>query len=296
MASTSKAFKKCVDPCPRYLTPDNTRSLRLFVWAKSTHAMSLRGQSACTVSCSLWESSVLICPSFRGKRGSRLLPAIRYPLLPRHGGDWNRGVRSWIWPMSWRRTAPFRVRRPKTRVSCWIVMMRSFWHQIQRLVLCWVMPRKSRRCWGWGSWDWTLSILLHCIWMSFWRLWIIKINLSGHKSPAQASLPSFINLDVEVEKEWKKLISRIHRFQHTSYADIEVSENGYEGDAPCARDDSQLISLWVRHPLSRLPPCHLSPWILLKWQGICSSRSDRRFVAHYGGASGVPDWSAERPG
>ncbi len=62
------------------------------------------------------------------------------------------------------------------------------------------------------------------------------------------------------------------------------------GDAPCARDDSQLISLWARHPLSRLPPCHLSPWILLKWQGICSSRSDRRFVAHYG----VPDWSAEK--
>ncbi len=24
MASTSKAFKKCVDPCPRYLTPDDT--------------------------------------------------------------------------------------------------------------------------------------------------------------------------------------------------------------------------------------------------------------------------------
>ncbi len=38
----------------------------------------------------------------------------------------------------------------------------------------------------------------------FWRLWIIKINLSGRKSPAQASLPFFINLDVEVEKEWKK--------------------------------------------------------------------------------------------
>ncbi len=62
------------------------------------------------------------------------------------------------------------------------------------------------------------------------------------------------------------------------------------GYAPCARDDSQLIFLWARHPLSRLPPCHLSPWILLKWQGICSSRSDRRFVAHYG----VPDWSAEK--
>ncbi len=27
MASTSKAFKKCVDPCPRYLTPDNTNTI-----------------------------------------------------------------------------------------------------------------------------------------------------------------------------------------------------------------------------------------------------------------------------
>ncbi len=69
--------------------------------------------------------------------------------------------------------------------------------------------------------------------MSFWRLWIIKINLSGHKSPARASLPFFINLDEEVEKEWEKLFfSRIHRFQHTSYADIEVRENGYEGMPP----------------------------------------------------------------
>ncbi len=48
---------------------------------------------------------------------------------------------------------PLFARRPRTRVSCWIVMMRSFWHhQMQQLVL-------------------------RCIWTSFWRLWIIKINL-----------------------------------------------------------------------------------------------------------------------
>ncbi len=41
---------------------------------------------------------------------------------------------------------------------------------------------------------------------SYWRLWSIKIkiNLSGHKPPARASLPFFLNLHVEVEKEWKK--------------------------------------------------------------------------------------------
>ncbi len=43
----------------------------------------------------------------------------------------------------------------------------------------------------------------------------------------------------------KAIFSRIHRFQHTSYADTEgMCENGYEGIAPCARDDNQLISLW----------------------------------------------------
>ncbi len=30
MASTSKAFKKCVDPCPRYLTPDDTHDWCVF--------------------------------------------------------------------------------------------------------------------------------------------------------------------------------------------------------------------------------------------------------------------------
>ncbi len=68
-----------------------------FVWAKSTHAMSLRGKSAWTVSFFLWKSSALVCPSFRGKS---LLPAILDPPLPKHGGEWNRGVRSWIWPIS----------------------------------------------------------------------------------------------------------------------------------------------------------------------------------------------------
>ncbi len=39
------------------------------------------------------------------------------------------------------------VHRPRTRANCWIILMRSLWHHlIQRLVLCWVMPRKSRRC------------------------------------------------------------------------------------------------------------------------------------------------------
>ncbi len=43
--------------------------------------------------------------------------------------------------------------------------------------------------------------------------------LSGHKPPAQMSLPFLPDLHTDVEREWKKpFSSRIHRFQHTSYA------------------------------------------------------------------------------
>ncbi len=96
MASTRKAFKKCVDPRPRYLTPDDTHNLCIFCLGKE-HARDVLEGKIC-VHCEL--SSALVCPSFQGKRGSRLLPAIRDPPLPRQGGELNRWVRSWIWPMS----------------------------------------------------------------------------------------------------------------------------------------------------------------------------------------------------
>ncbi len=67
---------------------------------------------------------------------------------------------------------------------------------------------------------------------SYWRLWSVK-NLSGHKPPARVSLPFLPDPHAEVEKEWKKPFSHIHRLQHTSYADIEgMRENGYEGMPP----------------------------------------------------------------
>ncbi len=71
-----------------------------FVWVRSTHAISSSGQSACTVSFFLWKSSTHTCPSFQGRRGSHLLPAIQDPPLLRHKGEWNCGVRRWIWPVS----------------------------------------------------------------------------------------------------------------------------------------------------------------------------------------------------
>ncbi len=103
MASTSKAFEIVRGSVSLLFdTRWHTRSLRLLFGRRArTRCLWVGNLRA------LWESSVLVCPSFRGKRGSRLLPAIRYPPLPRHGGDWNRGVRSWIWHDELEKDRPF---------------------------------------------------------------------------------------------------------------------------------------------------------------------------------------------
>ncbi len=44
MASTSKAFKKCVDPCPRYLTPDDTHDLCVFCLGEEHARNVLEGE------------------------------------------------------------------------------------------------------------------------------------------------------------------------------------------------------------------------------------------------------------
>ncbi len=69
--------------------------------------------------------------------------------------------------------------------------------------------------------------------------------LSGHKHPAQVNLPFLPELHSEVEKEWKKpFSSRIHRFQHTSYANIEgMRENGYEKMPPVEETLASYLSM-----------------------------------------------------
>ncbi len=52
MASTSKAFKKCVDPCPRYLTPDDTHDCCVFCLGE-VHARGVFEGAIC-VHCELF--------------------------------------------------------------------------------------------------------------------------------------------------------------------------------------------------------------------------------------------------
>ncbi len=75
----ARRLRFCVDPCPRYLTPDDTHNLCVFCLGKE-HTRDVLEGKLCVHS---------FCPSFQGKRGSRLLPAIRDPPLPRHGGELN---------------------------------------------------------------------------------------------------------------------------------------------------------------------------------------------------------------
>ncbi len=46
-------FKKCVDPCPRYLTPNDTHDCCVFCLVEEQARDVLEGQSACIVSGSL---------------------------------------------------------------------------------------------------------------------------------------------------------------------------------------------------------------------------------------------------
>ncbi len=69
--------------------------------------------------------------------------------------------------------------------------------------------------------------------------------LSGHKPPAQVSLQFLPDLHTEVEREWKKpFSSRIHRFQHTSYANIaRMRESGYERMPPVEETLASYLSM-----------------------------------------------------
>ncbi len=87
MASTSKAFRRCVHPCPRYLTPDDTHDLCVFCLGEE-HARDVLEGAIC-VHCELFSMRKLrsLLSLFRGRRGSRLLPTVQDSLLPRHGGE-----------------------------------------------------------------------------------------------------------------------------------------------------------------------------------------------------------------
>ncbi len=142
-----------------------------FVWAKSTHAMSLRGQSACTVRKLRSRLSL-----FSRKEGQ---PSASRDSVPT-AAEARRRLKSRGSQLDM--ADELEKDRPFSRASAEneselldcddAIFLTS---SDSALVLCWVMPRKSRRCLRVRKLR--LNPLnppaLHM--NEFWRLWIIKI-------------------------------------------------------------------------------------------------------------------------
>ncbi len=143
MASTSKMFKKCVDLCPRYLTLDDTHNLCVFCLGEE-HARDVFEGQFC-MHCELFSMK---------KLRSRLSLFLRKEWQPSASHDSGpiaaearRKIKSWGSQLDLanelERELSFDVHRPSA--SCWIVMMRSFWHHpIQRQVLCWTYAQEEQ--------------------------------------------------------------------------------------------------------------------------------------------------------
>ncbi len=119
MASTSKAFKKCVDPCPRYLTPDDTHNLCVFCLGKE-HARDVLEGKIC-VHCELFSMKKLRSrlSLFSRKEGQPSASCDSGPTA----AEARRRMKSWGSQLDMadelERDRPFsRACRPRTRVSC----------------------------------------------------------------------------------------------------------------------------------------------------------------------------------
>ncbi len=126
MASTSKAFRKCVDPCPRYLTPDDTHDCCVFCLGME-HARDVLEGAVC-VHCERLSVRKLSSrlSLFSRKEGQPSASRDSRPTV----AEARRRMKSWgsqlVVADKLERDRPLFARRPRTRVSCWIVMMRSF--------------------------------------------------------------------------------------------------------------------------------------------------------------------------
>ncbi len=267
MASTSKAFKRCVHPCPRYLTPDDTHNLCVFCLGEE-HARDVLEGAIC-VHCE--------CFSMRKLRS-------RLSLFSRKEGQ----------PSASRGSGPT-VAEARRRMSSWgsqaeladelergLSFSRSSAANEGELLdddaisltssdpaagaLLGYAQEEQEMSEGeeaeaepaqssCPAYDELLEVMeratarLDLPWkrakMVAPRGRLDERYLSGHSPPPQVSLPFLPDLHTEVEREWKKPFSaRIYKFQHTSYANVEgMRENGYERMPPVEETLASYLSV-----------------------------------------------------
>ncbi len=125
MASTSKAFKKCVDPCPRYLTPDDTHDCCVFLLGEEHVRDVLEG--AICVHCERFSMKKLRSrlSLFLRKEGQLSASRDSGPTV----AEARRRIKSWGSQVDLadelERELPSRTSQPGTRASRWIMTMQS---------------------------------------------------------------------------------------------------------------------------------------------------------------------------
>ncbi len=283
MASTSKAFKRCVHPCPRYLTPDDTHDLCVFCLGEE-HARDVLEGAIC-VHCEFFPMRKLRSrlSLFSRKEGQPSASRGSRPTV----AEARRGMSLW----GSQADLADELERGLS-FSCSSAANEGELLDDDAISLTSSDPAAGALL-GYAqeeqemsegeeaeaepaqsscpAYDELLEVMeratarLDLLWkrakMVAPRGRLDERYLSGHSPPARVSLPFLPDLHAEVEREWKKPFSaRIHRFQHTSYANVEgMRENGYE-KMPLWKRRWPAISPWARHPLLRFPPCHLSPF------------------------------------
>ncbi len=262
MASTSKAFRRCVDPCPRYLTPDDTHDCCVFCLGEGHERDVLDG--AICVHCELFSmrklrSRLSLFSSKEGQRDSRptvaearrrmkswvlqvyLADELERELSLSHESARNEGepldhddaisltssdpaASALLGYAQEEQEMGDEVETELSQISCptYKELLEVMERATVRLDLPWERTK-----------------------MAAPRGHLDERYLSGHKRPVRVSLPFLPDLHTEVEKEWKKpFSSRIHRFQHTSYANIEkMLESGYEKMPPVEETLASYLSM-----------------------------------------------------
>ncbi len=268
MASTSKAFKKCVDPCPRYLTPDDTHDCCVFCLGEE-HAHGVFEGAIC-VHCELFSMRKLRSRLSLFSRKEGQLPASRdsgptATEARRRMKSWgsqadladelerelslsHESARNEGEPLDYGDAISLTSSDPAASALLGYAQKEQYMSEGEEAEtelsqtscpayeeLLEVMERTTAR--------------LHLPWertkMAVPPGRLDERYLSGHKPPAQVSLPFLPDLHTEVEREWKKpFSSRIHRFQHTSYANIaRMRESGYERMPPVEETLASYLSM-----------------------------------------------------
>ncbi len=266
MASTSKASRRCVDPCPRYLTPDDTHDCCVFCLGEG-HVRDVLDGAIC-VHCELFSMRKLRSrlSLFSSKEGQPSASRDSRPTV----AEARRRMKSWV-------SQVYLADELERELSLSHESARNEGEPLDHddaISLTSSDPAASALL-GYAQEEQEMgeevetelsqiscpaykellevmeraTVRLDLPWertkMAAPRGHLDERYLSGHKRPVRVSLPFLPDLHTAVEKEWKKpFSSRIHRFQHTSYANIEkMLESGYEKMPPVEETLASYLSM-----------------------------------------------------